>query len=116
MKKLVIFLTGMLLAMAAYAQSPVPDPDTIPDPVKQTDPASGVRPQNMNYANDHVKITPKQVPAAIVRTLESGSQYVGWEKGAVYKNKSGSVFTIEITHADTTKTYRFDTMGRPVQE
>jgi hypothetical protein len=117
MKKLVAILAGLFITIAAaHAQSPAPEPDTLRDPVKQTDPEGRVLPRDVNYADDHQKITPKQLPAGVLQTLESSTQYDGWEKAFVYKNKSGSVFTIEITRADTTRTYRFDKLGRPVKE
>jgi hypothetical protein len=118
MKKLVSILTGLFITIAAvYAQSPAPEPDTLRDPVKQTDPEGKVSPPEINYTDaDHQKITPKQVPAGVRQTLESSPQYEGWEKASLYKNKSGSVFVVEITKADTTRTYRFDKLGRPVKE
>lgn len=117
MKKLISVLAGLLITIAAvHAQSPAPEPDTLRDPVKQTDPEGGVLPKDVNYTDDHQKITPKQLPAGVRQTLESGTQYDGWEKASVYKNKSGSVYIVEITKADTTRTFRFDKLGRPVKE
>src|SRR5215216_6246588 len=117
MKKLVLFFFGILFtAAAAQAQSPAPEPDTLRDPVKQTDPEPKTLPSDVNYAEDHIKITPKQVPAAIRQTLGSSPQYQGWEKGNLYKDKSGNLFTLEITRGDTTHTYRFDKRGQPSKD
>ena len=117
MKKLASFFAALFIALAAAcAQSPAPEPDTLRDPVKQTDPEGKVLPQSSNYAEDHQRITAKQIPAGVRQTLESSPTYEGWEKAALYKHKSGNLYIIEITKADTTKTYRFDKLGRPVKE
>jgi hypothetical protein len=100
---------------AANAQSPAPEPDTLKE-AKQTDPEAKNLPHDTHYTKDHVKITSKQIPAGVKRTLESGSQFEGWEKGSFYKNKSGNLYTLEITKGDTTRTYRFDASGKPVNE
>jgi hypothetical protein len=116
MKKLASILAGLFITAAAYAQSPAPEPDTLRDPVKQTDPEGRVLPRSANYAEDHQRITSKQIPAGVRQTLESSPEYEGWERAMIYKNKSGNSYIIEITKADTTKTYRFDKLGRPVKE
>src|SRR5687767_6319291 len=89
MKKSLILLVSILMGMAAAnAQSPAPEPDTLKE-VKQTDPEAKNLPHDTHYTKDQVKITSKQIPAGVKRTLESGTQFEGWEKGSFYKNKSG---------------------------
>jgi hypothetical protein len=117
MKKLVSILAAAFIAIAAaHAQSPAPEPDTLRDPVKQTDPEGRVLPRDVNYTDDHQRITPKQLPAGVRQTLESSNEYEGWEKALVYKSKNTDVYVIEISKGDTTKTYRFDKLGRPARE
>lgn len=117
MRKLILTTAGVLLSIAALmAQSPAPDPDTLRDPVKQIDPEVKVLPQSDKYNEDRVKITAKQIPAAVRQTLSSSTQYEGWEKASIYQNKSGNIFIVEVTKADTTRTFRFDKGGRPANE
>ena len=117
MKKVLLLLFGLITAVAAVvAQTPAPEPDTLRDPVKQTDPEPKTLPPDSRYIDDEVKITPQQLPAAVKQTLESGTSYNGWEKANLYKNKNGSIFIIEITKGDTTRTFHFDKLGRPVKQ
>jgi hypothetical protein len=116
MKKISIFLCGLLVSLATlYAQTPAPDPDTLRD-VKQTDPEVEHLPSDINYRDGQIKITPAQLPAEVKQTLQSGSEYEGWEKAAVYKSKNNGRYTVEITKADTARIFRFDKLGRPVKE
>lgn len=116
-RKILLITFGLLIAVAAVvAQTPAPEPDTLRDPVKQTDPEPKTLPPDSRYIRDEVIITPQQLPPAVKQTLESGTLYDGWEKSKLYKNKSGSVFIIEITKGDTTRTFHFDKLGRPVKE
>lgn len=116
MKTYLLFFIAVLIAgvAASSAQSPAPEPDTLKE-VKQTDPEPKNIPQedDANYSKDQVRITSKQIPAAVIRTLESDIQYEGWETATIYKNKAGNVFTVEIRNGDTTRTFRFDAAGRP---
>lgn len=116
MKKLASIVAGLFITAAVYAQSPAPEPDTLRDPVKQTDPEGRVLPRSSNYTEDYQRITAKQLPPGVRQTLESSPEYEGWERATIHKNKSGNLYIIDITKADTTKTYRFDKLGRPVKE
>jgi len=113
MKKIATLLIAIAISTAAaYAQTPVPEPDT----VEHTAPEIKVIKPKINYTEDQIKILPTDIPAPVKRALESGPEYAGWQKAAIFKNKRGDLFTIEITKADTTKTYRFDARGLPVNE
>jgi hypothetical protein len=113
MKKTTTLLIAITLsAAAAYAQTPVPEPDT----VEITAPEIKVIKPKTNYTEDQIKILPTDIPAPVKRALESSTEYTGWQKAAIFKNRRGNLFTIEITKADTTKTYRFDARGLPVNE
>jgi hypothetical protein len=118
MKSIVLFFLSIVFCTAALlAQSPAPEPDTTQVPVKQTDPEIKVQPRDANYTgSDDRRIMPAEIPPAVKRTLESSPEYTGWEKGTIYKNKSGNKFTIEVTRGDTTRTYRFDKGGKPLIE
>lgn len=114
MKKLIMTFAGIFFfAATALAQTPIPDPDTLKDPVKQTDPDVKVGPKDTNYKADRIRITPAEIPRAVKRTLESSSTYSGWEKAAVYKNENGSMFYVEIATGESVHTFRFDQAGKP---
>jgi hypothetical protein len=101
-----------------YAQSPVPEPDTLKH-VKQTDPpATATQPRegSTDYKQDQIKIMSTEIPKELQRTLEASVEYKGWERSSVYKNKAGTLYTVEITSADTTKTYRFSRDGKPADD
>src|SRR5688500_663863 len=117
MKKFMILLVSMLAIgmAAANAQSPAPEPDTLKE-AKQTDPEAKNLPQDTHYTKDQIKITSKEIPAGVKRTLEASTQYEGWERASIYKNKSGNLYMLEITKGDTTHTYRFDSAGKPVNK
>lgn len=106
----------MMSVITLCAQTPVPEPDTLRE-VKQTDPTTQtLPPEDINYTAGQIKITPEQLPAQVKQTLQSGTQYEGWEKAAVYKSETNDLFTIEISRADTTRIFQFDKMGRPAKE
>ena len=115
MKKLMSILFFLILGVATvHAQEPAPLPDTVGDKVKQGDPEVKNPPPTVNYLSDAVKITSAEIPAAVKRTLQSGTEYAGWERGTVYKDKSGSTYIVEIKEADRTRVFRFDKAGKPV--
>jgi hypothetical protein len=96
---------------ASHAQSPVPEPDTVKNQIRQTDPVPQNVPQE-NYASDRLKITSAELPEEVKKTLSAGSEYTGWEKGSAYKTKDGKTFIVEMSAADTIRTFRFDKTGR----
>jgi hypothetical protein len=116
MKNVIITLVAIfMIGLAAVnAQEPTPLSDTVKDPVKQGDPEVKNQPLNINYLNGMVKITPKELPAPVKQTLEAGSQYQGWERASLYKNKAGDSFIVEMKEGDRTKIFRFDKTGKPV--
>lgn len=115
MKKIVMLLISVVLInFAVSAQEPAPLPDTVGDKIKQGDPEVKNPPLSVNYLSDATRITSKEIPAGVKRTLESGSQYVGWERAAVYKDKTGSTYIIEMKEADRTRVFRLDKYGKPI--
>jgi hypothetical protein len=115
MKTILLLLVGFSLYCNVQAQSPAPEPDTLKE-VKQTDPEAKTLPKNSNYTTDQVKITSGQLPQQIKKTLNTDTQYEGWEKGQLYKSKSGDLYVLKITKSDTTRTYQFNASGIPVKE
>lgn len=117
MKTILILLVPLFILCAGKvnAQSPAPEPDTLKE-VKQTDPEAKNLPKNANYTKDQLRISSKQIPEGVRSALNSDTQYEGWEKGSFYKNEAGNLYTLEITKADTTRTYRFHASGKLVKE
>ena len=99
-------------AICTYAQSPVPEPDTLKNQVRQIDPVPQTMPQDANYTANKIKITSVEFPEAVKKTLSAGSEYKGWEKGTAYKSKDGKMYLLEMSEGDTTRIYRFDTTGK----
>jgi hypothetical protein len=119
MKKL-IFLALIILGMASsntFSQNPVPEPDTLSNPVQEGDPAVRTLPPGLDYVEDDRKrIMPEELPDAVRQTLESGAEYSNWQKAAIYKDKDKEEYLVEFKEADKTTTYRFNKDGRPVLE
>lgn len=60
---------------------------------------------------DRIKIRTGQIPNPMLITL-GDPMYRGWEKAAVYRNKSTNEYMIEIKDGSETKTYNFDKEGK----
>jgi hypothetical protein len=107
---LLFFVFGT--AVYAGAQSPVPEPDTVKNQVRQIDPVPQAMPHDANYTAEKIKITTAEFPESVKKTLSAGSEYQGWEKGTAYKSKDGKMYLLEMSEADTTRLFRFDTSGK----
>ena len=119
MKKLFIIFVGAILfsITAIYGQEPVPILDTAKNPVKQDDPeVENTPPDAANYLRGMVKIVPTDLPAPVKRTLQSGSQYYGWEKATVYKHKSDNTYLVELPQGESKRVFKFDKTGKPLLE
>src|SRR4051812_21189844 len=90
------------------AQSPVPEPDTLKNQVRQTDPTPQAVPPGIDYTTNKKKITTKELPKEEKKTLEAGSMYQGGERGTAYKDKEGKLFIVQWSEGDTTRTFRFN--------
>ncbi len=113
MKTIASILFLLMTFTAARSQSPVPEPDTAKNQIRQIDPV----PQNVpekNYSHDRIKITAEELPKEVKKTLQSSAEFAGWEKGRVYKTKDGKTFMVELDEANATRTFRFDQSGKMV--
>jgi hypothetical protein len=116
MKK-AIFLPLILVLAATtgvFGQNPVPDPDTISNPVQEGDPAVRHLPPRLDYVEDLHRITPEEVPDPVRQTLESSAQYTDWQKAMVYHDKNKDEYVVEFKEQEKTTTYRFNKEGQPV--
>lgn len=116
--KTIVFLSFFLFGtiVLVHAQSPVPEPDTLKNQVRQIDPVPQTMPQDANYTANKIKITAAEFPESVKRSLNAGSEYEGWQKGAAYKSKDGKEYILEMHEADTLRIFRFDKNGKLIIE
>jgi hypothetical protein len=112
MKTIFVWVCVLFSSLAAYAQEPVPEPDTLKNQVNQKDPTPDNIAPDANYTADKIKITTADLPREIKKTLNAGSEYTGWERGQVYKSKDSKLYILQMSKGDTTRTFRFDTNGK----
>lgn len=117
MKHIILTAAFLLSAVFCTAQSPVPDQDTIKNPVKQGDPAPQVVPPPANNnQKSMVTIKSSQVPDPVRKKLEH-SAYKGWEKKAtIYRNQSSTWYLIEFRENGKVRKYRFDKNGQQLED
>jgi hypothetical protein len=111
-----IFFLFSIGIVFAHAQSPVPEPDTLKNQVRQIDPVPQTMPPDANYTANAIKITSAEFPEPVKRSLNDGAEYEGWQKGAAYKSKDGKMFILEMREADTVRVFRFDNTGKLIIE
>lgn len=107
-------LLSLVVSTTLCAQTPVPDPDTIPNPVKQGDPAIDQLPARLDYIENRRRIMPEELPDAVRHTLESSAQYEAWEKAPIFHDRNKDEYIVEFSEAGKTTTYRFNKEGRPI--
>ena len=106
----------LMTSIQLFAQNPVPDPDTLQNPVKEGDPAVRALPPRMDYVDNRKRITPEEVPDAVRQSLESSAQYTDWQKAMIYHDRNKDEYLVEFTEKGKTTSYRFSKDGRPVVE
>jgi hypothetical protein len=112
MKRHIFFFLALLATLTtAVAQSPLPDSDTLRNPVKQGDPEVRVIPPQADYRKNLVTIRQKDIPPQLRKTL-GRPEYKGWEKGTLYRNKEATFYLLEIQEPIKTRVYRFDKYGK----
>ena len=118
MKKLIFIPLILILSASAalFGQNPVPDPDTISNPVQEGDPAVQQLPPRLDYVEDRKRITPEEIPDPVRVTLESSAQYTDWQKAMIYFDRNKEEYIVEFKEAGKTTTYRFNKEGTPIVE
>lgn len=106
----------MLGCIQLFAQNPVPDPDTIENPVQEGDPAVRTLPPRLDYVEDRKRITPAEIPDVLKQTLESNAAYSDWQKATFYHDENKDEYIVEFHEKGATTSYRFDKQGRPIVE
>lgn len=100
----------MFMTLFVRAQSPTPDPDTLKNPSKQTDPEVKQEPANLHYIDESRRIAAAELPRPVLDSLKA-LEPAAWEKSVVYRQKDGQMFLIEIREGGQQKTYRFNRDG-----
>jgi len=118
MKKGIILpiIFAFMASAAVFGQNPVPDPDTLSNPVQEGDPAVRNLPPRMDYVEDRQRITPEEVPDPVKLTLDGSAQYTGWQKAIIFHDKNKDEYLVEFKEAGRTTSYRFNTEGKPILE
>ena len=118
MRELMIITITFLLAAGpmAMAQSPVPESDTVSNPIQQGDPALRTLPPRMDYVEDKRRIMPDEVPQPVRQTLESSANFKDWQKATIFHDENKDEYIVEFAEADKRTSYRFNKEGRPIIE
>jgi hypothetical protein len=111
MKKLLMIFSLAIAACSVQAQTPAPDPDTLKNPVKQTDPEVKQEPADIHYVDEMTRINADELPAAVLDSLKK-AEPTAWEKSVVYKSRKNDQFTVEVRDGGQEKKYRFNKEGR----
>jgi hypothetical protein len=116
MKSLLVTIAFVIFLFSQLsAQSPVPDPDTIRDPVKQGDPAPTVIPAQSQFRKNLIRIKPSELPEGVRKRLKHPA-YKGWEKATISRNQSSTVYTVEFQEPNKTRIYQFDKYGQQLED
>jgi hypothetical protein len=118
MKRLIIiaFIPMLLICTSVIAQTPVPESDTVSNPIREGDPAIHTLPPRMDYIENKKRITPEEIPQPVRQTLESDVQYQDWQKAAIFHEENKDEYIVEFKQGDKTTAYRFNKEGAPIIE
>jgi len=111
MKKIILTTAIAAITFIAYAQSPVADPDTLKNPVKQIDPEVKTQPADAHYVDEMKRIAADELPEVVLDSLKQ-AEPVAWEKSVVYKSQKEDLFLVEVRDGGQERTYRFNREGQ----
>lgn len=116
-KSVYLLLPAILLScISLWAQTPVPDPDTIANPIKEGDPALRTLPPRLDYVEHRKRIQPEELPQQVRETLQSGIEYDDWKNAEIYFDKNKEEYIVEFSEAAEKRSYRFNREGKPILE
>ena len=104
----------LVISLNGVAQTPVPDPDTVGNPIQQGDPAIEAMPPGLDYVDDKKRITPDELPDPVRQTLEGGTRYNNWKQAVIFHDRNKDEYIVEFKKAGKTTSYRFDKEGKPI--
>jgi hypothetical protein len=115
MKKSILPLMLLLFAATSgYSQTPVPQPDTVGNPVQQGDPAIETLPPGLDYVDDKKRIRAEELPDPVRQTLESGTRYSNWKDAMIFHDRNKDEYIIEFDEAGKSTIHRFNKEGEPI--
>lgn len=106
MKKIMLTLVAVfVISMATtYAQS-----DSTTTTAKQT------QSQMQQVPKGYTAIKVDDVPSSL-RTTLGGQEYLGWESGTLYQNRTNNQYLVRIGTGADAKSYYFDNSGKRVKD
>jgi hypothetical protein len=63
---------------------------------------------------DRVEVDKAKLPPTMLKELNNGDQYKGWEDANIYYEKNSDQYLLNIAKENTTQTFRFDKDGNPI--
>lgn len=109
-----LFIWLFVAVVKGFSQTPVPDSDTVGNPIQQGDPALETMPPGLDYVEDKKRIRPEELPDPVRRTLESGTRYGNWQEALIFHDRNKDEYIVEFIDAGKTTSYRFDKEGKPI--
>jgi hypothetical protein len=65
---------------------------------------------------DRIIVEREKLPDVLRRTLNESDRYKGWQNSTIYFDRSVKQYILHLGEANTTRTYRFDEDGKPVNQ
>ncbi len=106
----------LLASFPLWSQTPAPEPDTLPNPIRQGDPALRALPPRMDYIEDLRRISPEELPQPVRETLQAHPEYNDWQNAMIYLDENMDEYVVKFGDAAETKSYRFNKEGKPILE
>ena len=112
--KIVLIVTLYLVSHVALCQ----DDDTIqyhhglPETVEDT--AQEIPQSDFNPKDSRVEISVEQLPQDVVKTLDKGPQYKGWQDGIILFDKKTELYWLQLKNDNSVRSYGFDKKGNSV--
>jgi len=65
--------------------------------------------------SEMTRVKSSEIPASLRQTLQ-GAEYKGWENSTLYRSPNSDLYTIDISDANRTRSYRFDKNGKRLND
>jgi hypothetical protein len=112
---LIVFACAFQINLS-LGQAPVPESDTVDNPIQQGDPALKTMPQSVEYAKDLRQITEDEIPNAVKKALKKSPEYGGWQSASLFRDDNKDEYVIEFRETGAVRTYRFSKQGELIVE
>lgn len=110
MKIIFTIVLVMLTAYSDYAQTAQSkDPPRSQQPVEK-------KKVTISRGLGWIHLYEFQIPATLLKALESNPQFKGWKNSGVYYSPYGDRYSFDVTHGDTVRTYMVNLEGESLKE